>query len=64
MAHGARRHVGRQHLHGHDVTERAVAGAKHRAHAADAGEAQHFVPIADGALHRLEVGRLHESPGM
>src|SRR3989449_653573 len=43
---------------------RAVARADHRAHAADAGEAQYLVAVADGALHGLEVGRLHKSRRM
>src|SRR5256885_6313477 len=64
MAHGAGGDVGRQHLHSHDVTECAVAGAEHRAHAADAGEAQHVVPVADCALHGVEVGCLHCSRRM
>src|SRR5207244_11710592 len=60
----ARGDGGRQDLHSHDVTERAVAGAEHGAHAADAGEAEHFVPVADCVLHGVEVGRLHWSKRM
>src|SRR5690242_19645159 len=64
VPHRARRDVGGQHLHRHDMTERAVARAEHGAHAADAGEAQYLVAVADGALHGLEVGRLHKSRRM
>src|SRR6266852_1278958 len=64
VAYRARRDVGGEHLHRHDVTERAVAGAEHRAHAADTGEAQYLVTVADGALHGLEVWCLHESRRM
>src|SRR6266852_5118325 len=62
--HRARRDVGGEHLHRHDMPERAVARAEHRAHAADTGEAQYLVAVADGALHGLEVGRLHKSRRM
>src|SRR3989442_5629771 len=64
VAHRARRDVGGEHLHRYDVAERAVARAEHRAHAADAGEAQYLVAVADGALYGLEVGCLHESRRM
>jgi len=59
VPHPAGGHLGGEHLHSHDVTERAMAGAEDGAHAADAGEAQHFVPVADGALDVCESGGLH-----
>src|SRR2546426_7563504 len=42
----------------------AVARTEHRAHAADARKGQHFVPVADGALHGVEVWCLHWSRRM
>src|SRR6266705_5769469 len=36
-----------------------MAGAEHGAHAANAGEAQHFVPVADRALDVFDSGGLH-----
>src|SRR5207253_8247152 len=38
----------------------AVAGAEHRAHAADAGEAQYLVAVAHCALYGVDVGCVHE----
>ncbi|PYO99610.1 MAG: hypothetical protein DMD61_06665 [Gemmatimonadetes bacterium] len=51
--------LGRQDFDGDDVTQGAVASSEHGAHAADAGQAQDFVPIADRALHGIEGRRLH-----
>ena len=36
-----------------------MSGLEHRTHAADAGEAQDFVPFADRALYGIEGRRLH-----
>lgn len=57
--HPAGRDLRGQDLHRDDVAESTVAGSKHGAHAADPGETQDFVPVADRALHGIEGRRLH-----
>src|SRR5438067_2129896 len=57
--HRARGDLRRQHLHGDDVTQRAMAGPEHGAHAAGARETHHLVAVAHGALHVFECGGRH-----